>query len=131
MIRRPPRSTRTDTLFPYTTLFRSLRIDQELARRHYPLATLQAGQDLGRAAAATADLHRDRLEAAFGRDQDHPCPPTATYHFICPHQQARFAALRIERDLGEHPGRHHALGVYEDDAHRKSTRLNTSHQFAT
>src|SRR3546814_19935761 len=27
MIRRPPRSTRTDTLFPYTTLFRSLRGD--------------------------------------------------------------------------------------------------------
>src|SRR3546814_14274835 len=26
MIRRPPRSTRTDTLFPYTTLFRSMRI---------------------------------------------------------------------------------------------------------
>src|SRR3546814_17642317 len=27
MIRRPPRSTRTDTLFPYTTLFRSDRCD--------------------------------------------------------------------------------------------------------
>src|SRR3546814_17207920 len=27
MIRRPPRSTRTDTLFPYTTLFRSLPAD--------------------------------------------------------------------------------------------------------
>src|SRR3546814_11658796 len=27
MIRRPPRSTRTDTLFPYTTLFRSSRLD--------------------------------------------------------------------------------------------------------
>src|SRR3546814_8985738 len=27
MIRRPPRSTRTDTLFPYTTLFRSLASD--------------------------------------------------------------------------------------------------------
>src|SRR3546814_1462175 len=26
MIRRPPRSTRTDTLIPYTTLFRSIRI---------------------------------------------------------------------------------------------------------
>src|SRR3546814_11351060 len=26
MIRRPPRSTRTDTLFPYTTLFRSRRV---------------------------------------------------------------------------------------------------------
>src|SRR3546814_11290452 len=31
MIRRPPRSTRTDTLFPYTTLFRSCR-----ASRHAP-----------------------------------------------------------------------------------------------
>src|SRR3546814_18310817 len=27
MIRRPPRSTRTDTLFPYTTLFRSVLVD--------------------------------------------------------------------------------------------------------
>src|SRR3546814_5204378 len=29
MQRRPPRSTRTDTLFPYTTLFRSLRINRQ------------------------------------------------------------------------------------------------------
>src|SRR3546814_5272698 len=29
MIRRPPRSTRTDTLFPYTTLFRSLGADDQ------------------------------------------------------------------------------------------------------
>src|SRR3546814_1415095 len=29
MIRRPPRSTRTDTLFPYTTLFRSIEIPRE------------------------------------------------------------------------------------------------------
>src|SRR3546814_15599807 len=28
MIRRPPRSTRTDTLFPYTTLFRSVDLPQ-------------------------------------------------------------------------------------------------------
>src|SRR3546814_15149119 len=32
MIRRPPRSTRTDTLFPYTTLFRSLTADASDAR---------------------------------------------------------------------------------------------------
>src|SRR3546814_7997174 len=31
MIRRPPRSTRTDTLFPYTTLFRSLLDELSLA----------------------------------------------------------------------------------------------------
>src|SRR3546814_10039957 len=37
MIRRPPRSTRTDTLFPYPTLFRSvieaLRLDRSQHRR--------------------------------------------------------------------------------------------------
>src|SRR3546814_4162060 len=34
MIRRPPRSTRTDTLFPYTTLFRSVlhRVDRQAHR---------------------------------------------------------------------------------------------------
>src|SRR3546814_5683823 len=35
MIRRPPRSTRTDTLFPYTTLFRSTL--QRLRSRHVAL----------------------------------------------------------------------------------------------
>src|SRR3546814_9273445 len=41
MIRRPPRSTRTDTLFPYTTLFRS-SLHWLLSRQTvywYPLAT--------------------------------------------------------------------------------------------
>src|SRR3546814_17903518 len=46
MIRRPPRSTRTDTLFPYTTLFRSL-----VARRIVPWVkpgdTVAAGQRVG------------------------------------------------------------------------------------
>src|SRR3546814_12331691 len=40
MIRRPPRSTRTDTLFPYTTLFRSLggiepRVAQQVIQRDH------------------------------------------------------------------------------------------------
>src|SRR3546814_11056780 len=39
MIRRPPRSTRTDTLFPYTTLFRStvghLNMTQTIERRSF------------------------------------------------------------------------------------------------
>src|SRR3546814_18214734 len=34
MIRRPPRSTRTDTLFPYTTLFRSEFVDAMWLRHH-------------------------------------------------------------------------------------------------
>src|SRR3546814_13372051 len=36
MIRRPPRSTRTDTLFPYTTLFRSARFARALIRPFAP-----------------------------------------------------------------------------------------------
>src|SRR3546814_1909483 len=42
MIRRPPRSTRTDTLFPYTTLFRSVRTDRR-QRSGHPAARPQAG----------------------------------------------------------------------------------------
>src|SRR3546814_2899338 len=39
MIRRPPRSTRTDTLFPYTTLFRSIPSD--------PLCETEGGMMIG------------------------------------------------------------------------------------
>src|SRR3546814_8336349 len=35
MIRRPPRSTRTDTLFPYTTLFRSINVSPERSRTRW------------------------------------------------------------------------------------------------
>src|SRR3546814_14456121 len=44
MIRRPPRPTRTDTLFPYTTLFRSLDLLDALRRAqvdHVAFARLQ------------------------------------------------------------------------------------------
>src|SRR3546814_8374026 len=37
MIRRPPRSTRTDTLFPYTTLFRSVDAHPGRGARHITL----------------------------------------------------------------------------------------------
>src|SRR3546814_18628765 len=49
MIRRPPRSTRTDTLFPYTTLFRSsqgaggLWIDRQRKARAEPLVPSGTG----------------------------------------------------------------------------------------
>src|SRR3546814_17245806 len=52
MIRRPPRSTRTDTLFPYTTLFRSsvptcasgVTLPTYLPLKSRPLAPWQAAQ---------------------------------------------------------------------------------------
>src|SRR3546814_20390361 len=48
MIRRPPRSTRTDTLFPYTTLFRSSRHEGHNERdRHVPEDVRPQGHDRG------------------------------------------------------------------------------------
>src|SRR3546814_2278451 len=71
MIRRPPRSTRTDTLFPYTTLFRSSvePLDQicglgEIVRRR--------GCDLGVDADRTTDVDRDDVGALLGeRSEEH------------------------------------------------------------
>src|SRR3546814_2940109 len=42
MIRRPPRSTRTDTLFPYTTLFRSRMVTEIGGESAPPSTTLSA-----------------------------------------------------------------------------------------
>src|SRR3546814_1537392 len=60
MIRRPPRSTRTDTLFPYTTLFRSDHI-QHLGLRRGPLGSDRAGQ-LSAGGAGARSLPRGRSE---------------------------------------------------------------------
>src|SRR3546814_13165150 len=59
MIRRPPRSTRTDTLFPYTTLFRS--VDQRLAQ-----GIVDLGLPVGRIEeAGIADAAAGTAAAAF------------------------------------------------------------------
>src|SRR3546814_17281546 len=46
MVRRPPRSTRTDTLFPYTTLFRSLPLRALLQRVDHSGDMAIAGVDI-------------------------------------------------------------------------------------
>src|SRR3546814_2366514 len=56
MIRRPPRSTRTDTLFPYTTLFRSRHVQPGQGGRGEPAV---AGPD--------HQLLRGRPAPGFGR----------------------------------------------------------------
>src|SRR3546814_2648137 len=47
MIRRPPRSTRTDTLFPYTTLFRSIGIEGGMIGPITAVAAVSAAAKLG------------------------------------------------------------------------------------
>src|SRR3546814_16933813 len=54
MIRRPPRSTRTDTLFPYTTLFRSA-VRRDRQRREEAVQRLQP---------QSAERHGPALEQA-------------------------------------------------------------------
>src|SRR3546814_12821905 len=54
MIRRPPRSTRTDTLFPYTTLFRSAPAHRSAAGTEHPGRVPGAGRP---AEPASLDKH--------------------------------------------------------------------------
>src|SRR3546814_17307188 len=54
MIRRPPRSTRTDTLFPYTTLFRSSVVDS--------LNSESTTNHSGREMTAITNIFQDKLE---------------------------------------------------------------------
>src|SRR3546814_9162162 len=56
MIRRPPRSTRTDTLFPYTTLFRSLDRDEAQTNTLGTFLTKTKGVTLRRSEEHTSDL---------------------------------------------------------------------------
>src|SRR3546814_19889169 len=66
MIRRPPRSTRTDTLFPYTTLFRSPPQLRQIYRARYRAGLL--GPALcWRAVQFAADGERRHPRRAAGR----------------------------------------------------------------
>src|SRR3546814_3412381 len=104
MLRRPPRSTRTDTLFPYTTLFRSFREGAE--HRSYPVVDEQ-GRLLGLVS---------RTDALRWQGSDYPASATLAETLSDDSQPFAFpdspsgavADLIIERD-------------------RKSTRLNSSH----
>src|SRR3546814_1352326 len=80
MIRRPPRSTRTDTLFPYTTLFRSvggaqprLYVPDLLRRRQRDLSPVgDARDDPVRACRHRFRLYRRRRPGgAVGRSEEH------------------------------------------------------------
>src|SRR3546814_15944252 len=70
MIRQPPRSTRTDTLFPYTTLFRSREdsdaVLEQLATRIAPrvVASRRRTDDVRRELDEYFDGRRDHFEVA-------------------------------------------------------------------
>src|SRR3546814_10308074 len=122
MIRRPPRSTRTDTLFPYTTLFRSfhLRLDDGVA-----------GPPHQRPAAGSGNAHEPRLAALHVADdggagvplqhvtrQEQPdliAPEAASLRM----DQAEAGAVAVAGDA--------QVAAPAQHGDRKSTRLNSSH----
>src|SRR3546814_14832505 len=105
MIRHTPRSTRTDPLFPYTTLFRS-----------HP----DAGAQLDHVQPAIVDVL-----AVEGDGARHPGALDRVVHPVEAAQEGRLAAAG-RSDQGQHL----VLRDIDPDAverDRKSTRLNSSH----
>src|SRR3546814_20223334 len=76
MIRRPPRSTRTDTLFPYTTRFRSDRTGRPDQKRPV-FGRISEKEPLGARSCAAdrrPDPDREHRDSELYR---RPCPPNA------------------------------------------------------
>src|SRR3546814_8367520 len=99
MIRRPPRSTRTDTLFPYTTLFRS------------PVRSHTDGQWL------LEGLFHDRLAYWL-------CGRTAVDH---QGDEQAAVAIDLQSLLDQSGGGRRCAQWPAGFSDRKSTRLNSSH----
>src|SRR3546814_16773309 len=102
MIRRPPRSTRTDTLFPYTTLFRSV-VDMVAEA----IAAVRPFAD-------ACPRHALRIVD----DLSH----------VAVHLDAALALIQLGELFGSHlTGCILRLKVAQHPVDRKSTRLNSSH----
>src|SRR3546814_2160473 len=91
MIRRPPRSTRTDTLFPYTTLFRSGQ-PPEQERPHDSGHEHREGNRAGKRRARRSDEHTSELQSLMRisyavfclkkkkPEPNNPSPTTSRHH---------------------------------------------------
>src|SRR3546814_6746470 len=139
MIRRPPRSTRTDTLFPYTTLFRSVDLAGEAHR---------SGEDVGDAIEAIvareiedAGAHLvERTGAREGareiiivravEDEAAVVDQIARELALGSTGAEREGPVALGRDVAEQRAGEHQPAIRDDRAagvDRKSTRLNSSH----
>src|SRR3546814_4931376 len=137
MVRRPPRSTLTDTLFPYTTLFRSLLPED--------LSLLLKGGDVDPLLAAGVD-YIGRLRIIVGDLLDARCDPAVRaaipHDALVPMDEAQMhlpSSVRSYTDF--FVGIHHAeeagrifklnpllpLSYASMPLERKNTRLKSSH----
>src|SRR3546814_7129402 len=121
MIRRPPRSTRTDTLRPYPTLFRSFgarRVFNTLLDETVILGLAQGYANMG-----MLPLPEIQYLAYFHNAADQIRGEAASLQFFSNDQYrnpmvVRIASLGYQRGFGGH---------FHNDKDRKSTRLNSSH----
>src|SRR3546814_5426159 len=129
MIRRPPRSTRTDTLFPYTTLFRSSDAALLAVRNGLP----QRAQGMRVPEVKLLAAHRDAWRFANISPGD---PLKAILCATDPVERLRLAVgsasltkAELSRVVADtlaqlRPGAREAAIVYLFETDRKSTRLN-------
>src|SRR3546814_9900279 len=112
MIRRPPRSTRTDTLFPYTTLFRS-RGTPDLHRAHRtvrhgqkldparsaapPCRSLSRARRLGRGAPSARAAQGHSLESDLAQDQPRPARSEEHTSEIQSQMRTSYAAVCLKK----------------------------------
>src|SRR3546814_7539970 len=119
MIRRPPRSTRTDTLVPYTTLFRSDRsLGPPSAEREFDTGPHEVTQGVPGIVIMPIDHILDGAQAHF-----HPGQAKLIENVL----------LAVEHPIERRPRGSGRLGNLVDGCRgisfldRKSTRLNSSH----
>src|SRR3546814_15114781 len=100
MIRRPPRSTRTDTLFPYTTLFRS-HPDRALPARIRPFAGAAPPADARPAAGRRRRRAGHETPGAFVGVQGAVGRNRPGWHGVCvPGSECRQRVSRSGVDIG-------------------------------
>src|SRR3546814_2837724 len=108
MIRRPPRSTRTDTLFPYTTLCRSQQPEEiEVQVGNIVLATGFEAFDARRVESygyghlpnVFTSLEFERMSNASGRSEEH----TSELQSLMRHSYAVFCLKKKTRTVIYHP----------------------------
>src|SRR3546814_6959017 len=117
MIRRPPRSTRTDTLFPYTTLFRACRESRRSGRRRRRYGyTTTASSRPARRRRGNSSWCRRTMPEPRGRSEEHTSELQSlmriSYAVFCLKKKKK--ATKKKRKENQHNNRQHNTTQYNN-----------------